>query len=66
MTKTIEETLAFFRAEAEKRGKSIAQFIDTDIRQVLLKAWEIQQRTKKPVSLNQLVEELNRVAGEKP
>lgn len=44
---------------AKERGKTLKEFIDTDIKRMLEKAWDIQQRTGKPVSIDQLVKELN-------
>ena len=59
MTQSKEEAFAFLKAEAVKRGKTYEEFLNTDIKPMLEKAWEIQQRTGKPVSLDQLLLELN-------
>lgn len=53
------EAIAYLKSEAKKRGLSVQEFIDTDVRRVLEKAWEIQMRTGKPVSISQLHAELN-------
>lgn len=56
---TQQEALAVFEREAKKRGISVQEFIDTEVRRVLEKVWEIQQRTGKAVPFKQLHRELN-------
>ena len=50
------KAFAFLQAQAAKSGKTIEQWLEEDLRPILEKAWEIQQRTGKPVSISELVE----------
>ena len=60
--KTKEDAWAFFRRQAEKQGKTLKQFIDEDIRELLESAWHIQKLTGKPLKIDDLVGVMN---GEK-
>ena len=51
---------SYLREMAAKRGKTLEEFIDTDVRQILETAWKIQQRTGKPVPLKELIKELKK------
>jgi hypothetical protein len=57
---TKEEAWEFFRKEAAKQGKTLKQFIDEDIRELLESAWHIQKLTGQSVKLDDLVEEMNK------
>jgi len=57
--KSKEEAIAFLTLEANKRGKTLQEFLETDIREILDTAWKIQQREKRPVSIDELTEALN-------
>lgn len=55
---TRQEAIAYLQSEAAKRGKTFQEFLDTDLRAILEKAWEIQQRDGAPVSIDKLYLEL--------
>lgn len=48
---TKEDAWEFFRKEAAKQGKTLKQFIDEDIRELLESAWHLQKLTGQPESL---------------
>jgi hypothetical protein len=52
----VEKTAAlnYLQFVAAKRGKSLQEFIDTDLRRILETAWEMQQRTGSPVPFTDL------------
>ena len=58
MIQTKEEALAFLRSEAEKRGKTLEEFLQTDIRAILEAAWTLQNKLKRPISIDELTEAL--------
>jgi hypothetical protein len=57
--KTKEDAWAFFAKEAAKQGKTLKQFIDEDIRELLESAWHIQKLTGKAVKIDDLVDVMN-------
>ena len=56
---TKEDAWAFFAKEAAKQGKTLKQFIDEDIRELLESAWHIQKTTGQPVKIDDLVDVMN-------
>jgi hypothetical protein len=60
MIETKEEAWEFFRQQAAKQGKTLKQFIDEDIRELLESAWHIQKMTGQPVKIDDLVAEMNK------
>ncbi len=58
-SKSKAEAWEVFRREAAKQGKTLQQFLDEDVRELLESAWHIQKLTGKPVKMNDLVELMN-------
>jgi len=56
---TKEDAWTFFAKEATKQGKTLKQFIDEDIRELLESAWHIQKTTGQPVKIDDLVDIMN-------